>query len=89
MASIGALNARPMAGRIAAAANNRPGVPASTHIRRRVAKIHAAPQRESRPCRAVQAACETDCGTIYQGDPDFLDFARREQTDQPELPWEA
>ena len=43
-----------------------------------------APPRESRPCRAVQAACETDCGTTYEADPSFLEFARREQADQPE-----
>ncbi len=48
-----------------------------------------APPREFHPSRAVQAACETDGGATYEADPDFLEFAQREQTDQPELPWEA
>ena len=44
------------------------------------------PPHESRPCRAVQEACQTDGITVYEVDPDFLEFAWCEQTDQPELP---
>ena len=49
-----------------------------------------------RPCQSLVSddikqyhAGVTDCDTTDQIDPSFLEFARREQTDQPELPWEA
>ena len=43
-----------------------------------------APPRESRLCPAVQATYQMDCGTTYEVDPNFLEFARREKTSQPE-----
>jgi hypothetical protein len=44
----------------------------------------APPNPSPRPVRAIP---ELDPGFTYEVDPDFLEHARREQIDQPELPW--
>jgi hypothetical protein len=42
------------------------------------------PSPRSRPARPTPAR---DPGFTCEADPDFLEHARREQLDQPELPW--
>ncbi len=47
-----------------------------------------APPKPPLPSRPVRAIPERDPGFNYEVDPDFLEHARREQIDQPDLPWE-
>jgi len=48
-----------------------------------------APPRTSLGSQALRSASEPDSDITYEADPDFLERARREVLDQPELPWEA
>ena len=47
-----------------------------------------APPKPSPPSKPVRSIPGRDPGFTCELDPDFLDHARREELDQPELPWE-
>ena len=40
------------------------------------------------PPRPVRSSPASDPGITHEVDPDFLEHLRREELDQPELPWE-
>ena len=41
------------------------------------------------PSPTAAAAPVPDAGVTYEPDPDFIEHTRREQMEQPELPWDA
>jgi hypothetical protein len=47
-----------------------------------------APPGAARSSQAVRGIVERDPGFSAEPDPDFLEHARREELDQPQLPWE-
>ena len=47
-----------------------------------------APPRSSSLSRPVRSSPASDPGITHEVDPDFLEHLRREELDQPELPWE-
>ncbi len=40
------------------------------------------------PPRPVRSSPASDPGITHEVDPDFMEHLRREELDQPELPWE-
>ena len=48
-----------------------------------------APPNASCPSQPVPQVLDPDSGITCQADPEFLEHARREELDQPQLPWEA
>jgi len=46
------------------------------------------PLRVTRPSQPGEHLPDPDSRRTYEVDPDFLESARRDQQDQPELPWE-
>ena len=46
------------------------------------------PPKLSSPAHPGRRAVDPDSRLTYEVNPDYLESARREQMDQPELPWE-
>ena len=47
-----------------------------------------APPKPTPPSQPPRSSPEPDPGFTREVDPDFLEHARQEELDQPELPWE-